>query len=286
METLSKRLAEQKGRHQGGSKWIGTAGTSPFGAYGFNPEGVRIGQEESRHRRAVKVWDRREFREPRRFGRARHAQHQGGVEAAAGAGSARAPRRSSICPAPSTRRREHGYLDLRMRPERNNAVRVLMLYDIGGSMDDHVRVVEELFSAARAEFSTSCISTSTTASTKASGRTIAAATSNGIGTDALLNTYGRDYKVIVVGDASMSAYELLQSGGSVEHWNAEPGKVWLERLLAPVAGRRVAEPRASRALGLHPVDRHGRGIFVRDRMFPLTLAGLDEAVRTLARRTH
>ena len=284
MATLRKRLAEQKGRHQGGSKWIGTAGTSPFGAYGFNPEGVRIGQEESRHRRAVKVWDRREFRDlddsvelgtrniKVALKRLRRWVREGAEEELDLPGTIHATA-------------EHGYLDVRTRPERKNAVRLLMLYDIGGSMDDHVRVVEELFSAVRAEvrhlvhfYFHNCLYESVWKDNRR--RHV-----ERIGTDALLNTYGRDYKVIVVGDASMSAYELLQSGGSVEHWNAEPGKVWLERLL-----RQWPD-----AVWLNPVRREHWGFtqsigivgsLFCDRMFPLTLAGLDEAVRTLARRTH
>ena len=176
LETLKQRLAEQKGRHQGGSKWIGTAGTSPFGAYGYNPEGVRIGQDESRHRRAAKVWDRREFRNfddtvelgtrnikvalkrLRRWVRAGAADELdlgGTIHATA----------------------EHGYLDVQTRPERRNAVKLLMFFDVGGSMDDHIRIVEELFSPARAEFRHMDISISTIASTKACGRTIAAGAS-------------------------------------------------------------------------------------------------------------
>jgi uncharacterized protein with von Willebrand factor type A (vWA) domain len=208
METLRKRLEEQKGRHQGGSKWIGTAGTSPFGAYGYNPEGVRIGQNESRHRRAVKVWDKREFRNLDDSVETRHPQHQGRAEALrqwARDGAAEELDLDGTIRATA----EHGYLDVQTRPERRNAVKVILFLDVGGSMDDHVKVVEELFSAARAEFKHleyyyfhNCLYEGVWRDNRRRW------TERQIPTHEVMNTYGSDYKCIFVGDASMSPYEI------------------------------------------------------------------------------
>jgi uncharacterized protein with von Willebrand factor type A (vWA) domain len=281
METLAKRLAEQKGRHQGGSKWIGTAGTSPFGAYGYNPEGVRIGQHESRHRRAVKVWDRREFRnfdDSVELGtrnikvalkRLRRWIRDGADEELDLPGTIHATA-------------EHGYLDVQTRPERRNAVKLLMFFDVGGSMDEHIRTVEELFSAARAEFRQleyfyfhNCLYEGVWKDNRRR--------SERLPTFDLLHKYGSDYKAIFVGDASMSPYEITMPGGSVEHWNAEPGALWLAR----------AREQWPNAVWLNPVpEKHWgythsigmlRGIFDA-RMYPLTLAGLEAATRELSRR--
>ena len=226
METLKKRLEEQKSRHQGGSKWIGTAGTSPFGAYGYNPEGVRIGQDESRHQRAVKVWDKREFRnldDQVEIGtrnikvalkRLRNWARDGAAEELDLDGTIRATA-------------EHGYLDVKTRPERRNAVKVLLFLDAGGSMDPHVKVVEELFSAARAEFKHleyyyfhNCLY-------EGLWRDNRRRWTAQVPTWEVLNTYGSDYKAIFVGDASMSPYELVLPGGASEHWNPEAGQTWL-----------------------------------------------------------
>ena len=223
METLKERLKEQQGRHQGGSKWIGTAGTSPFGAYGYNPEGVRIGQDESRHRRAVKVWDKREFRnldDSVELGtrnikvalkRLRQWARDGAHEELDLDGTIRATA-------------EHGYLDVQTRPERRNAVKVLLFLDVGGSMDPHIRVVEELFSAARAEFKHleyyyfhNCLYEGVW---RDNARRWRAQTP----TWDVLNTYGPDYKCVFVGDASMSPYEIAFAGGANEHWNPRPGR--------------------------------------------------------------
>ncbi|MEQ9248860.1 MAG: VWA domain-containing protein [Nitratireductor sp.] len=282
METLKERLAEQKGRHQGGSKWIGTAGTSPFGAYGYNPEGVRIGQHESRHRRAVKVWDRREFRnfdDAVELGtrnikvalkRLRRWVREGAEEEFDLPGTVQATA-------------EHGYLDVKTRPERRNAVKLLMFFDVGGSMDDHIRIVEELFSAARAEFRHmeyfyfhNCLYEGVW---KDNRRRYSEVTP----TFDVLHKFGPDYKVIFVGDASMSPYEIAYPGGSVEHWNEEAGHVWLNRVLQQWPN----------AAWLNPVpEKHWRythsiqmlqEIFS-GRMYPMTLAGLEAATRELSRR--
>jgi hypothetical protein len=280
METLRQRLAEQKGRHQGGSKWIGTAGTSPFGAYGYNPEGIRIGQDESRHRRAVKVWDKREFknlddqvelgtrnikvalRRLRRFAR----------EGAADELDLDDTIRSTA--------KNAGWLDLKMVPERHNSVKVLLCLDIGGSMDEHVRTCEELFSAARAEFKHLEHFYFHNCPYEALWRDAHRRRNDFVPTMQVLHTYDAGYKLIFVGDASMSPYELLQPGGSVEHWNEEPGQVWLQRMLNTYPKAVWLNPAPERWWG----GTQSIGIVRRlmeDRMFPLTLEGIDQAMRRL-----
>jgi len=282
METLKKRLEEQQGRHQGGSKWIGTAGTSPFGAHGYNPEGVRIGQHESRHRRAVKVWDKREFKnfdDSVELGtrnikvalkRLRRWVREGAAE-------------ELDLPGTINATAEHGYLDVQTRPERRNAVKLLMFFDVGGSMDDHIRVVEELFSAARAEFRHmeyfyfhNCLYEGVW---KDNRRRQAETMS----TFDVLHKYGHDYKVIFVGDASMSPYEIAYPGGSVEHWNEEAGQVWLSRVLAQWPNAVWLNPIQEKHWGYTHSIQMVRELFSQ-RMFPLTLAGLEAATRTLSRK--
>ena len=231
IETLKQRLAEQKGRHQGGNKWIGTAGTSPFGAYGYNPEGVRIGQDQSRHQRAVKVWDKREFRnldDQVELGtrnikvalrRLRKWARTGAAEELDLDGTIRATA-------------EHGWLDVQVRPERRNAVKVLLFLDIGGSMDPYVKVMEELFSAARAEFKHLVPFYFHNCLYEGVWRAVARGWNAQTSTAEVLRTYGADYKCIFVGDASMSPYEILHPGGANEHWNAESGQTWLQRACA------------------------------------------------------
>lgn len=281
METLKQRLEEQKGRHQGGSKWIGTAGTSPFGAYGYNPEGVRIGQDGSRNRRAVKVWDKREFKDLdgsvelgtrnikvalkrlRRFARTGAADEldlDGTIRETA----------------------KHGFLDVQMRPERRNAVKLLVFFDVGGSMDDHVRVCEELFSAVRTEFKTmewfyfhNCLYDFV-------WKNNARRHSEKIDTWSVLHKYPSDYKVIFVGDASMSPYEITYPGGSVEYWNEEPGTTWLSRVTAVYPKCVWLNPAPEAYWGFTPSIGMMRQL-MGGRMFPLTLEGLDGAARELAR---
>ncbi|MFC7331833.1 vWA domain-containing protein [Rhodocista pekingensis] len=280
METLAKRLAEQEGRHQGGSKWIGTAGTSPFGAHGYNPEGVRIGQQESRHRRAVKVWDRREFRNlddrvelgtrniKVALRRLRRFARQGAAE---------------VLDLPDTIRstaRNAGWLDLRMVPERHNAVKVLLFLDVGGSMDDHVRVCEELFSAARTEFKHleyfyfhNCVYEGVWKDNRR--RHV-----ERMSTWDVIHTYGSDYKLVFVGDAAMSPYEIVQPGGSVEHWNAEAGQVWLQRLLHTWRHAIWLNPTPEKYWGYTQSIAMIRQL-MDGRMYPLTLEGLDRGMREL-----
>ncbi len=281
METLRERLKDQQGRHQGGNKWIGTAGTSPFGAYGYNPEGVRIGQKDSRHQRAVKVWDKREFKnmdDTVELGtrnikvalkRLRRWAREGAAEELDLDGTIRATA-------------EHGYLDVKTRPERHNAVKVLLFLDVGGSMDPYIKVVEELFSAARTEFKHleyyyfhNCLY-------EGVWRDNRRRWDQQTPTHEVLRTYGPDYKCIFVGDASMSPYEIAYPGGANEHWNQEAGQVWLQR----------AREQWTSNLWINPVPEkyweytHSismiREIF-EDRMVPMTLAGLEQGMRELTR---
>src|SRR3954447_14724432 len=232
MELLKQRLAEQKGRHQGGSKWIGTGGTSPFGAHGYNPEGVRIGQDESRHRKAVKVWDKREFRDldgdieigtrnmKLALRRLRRFARQGAATELDLPDTIRATANNA------------GTLDLKMVPERHNTVKVLLFLDVGGSMDDYVKLTEELFSAARSEFKHLEYYYFHNFPCERVWKNNRRRHEEVIPTWQVLRTYGPDYKLIIVGDGAMSPYEITMPGGSVEHWNEEAGTVWLERLAA------------------------------------------------------
>jgi uncharacterized protein with von Willebrand factor type A (vWA) domain len=281
IETLKRRLKEQTGRHQGGSKWIGTAGTSPYGAYGYNPEGIRIGQDGNRNFRAVKVWDRRDFkdlddtvelgvrnmrialRRLRRFARM---------------GAAEELDLDTTIRETASR----GYLDVKLRPERRNAVKVLLFLDVGGSMDWHVEIAEELFSAARLEFKHfehfyfhNCLYERVW---KENRRRFDQATP----TLDIMRTYGSDYRAVFVGDASMSPYEILMPGGSVEHWNEEPGRVWMERLLGHFPKAVWLNPVAPKHWGY----THSIGLvreLLHERMFPLTIEGIDQAMRELVR---
>jgi len=282
METLKKRLEEQQGRHQGGSKWIGTGGTSPYGNSGYNPEGVRIGGE-SRNRRAIKVWDKREFRNLdnqvelgtrnikvalrrlRRFAREGAAEELDLDETISG-----------------TARR--GWLDIHMRPERHNAVKLLLFLDVGGSMDPHIKLCEELFSAATSEFKNLEFFYFHNCPYEAVWKDNSRRFSERTPTWDVLHKYGHDYKLVFVGDASMSPYEITHPGGSVEHYNEEAGTVWMERMTSTYPA----------AVWLNPVPEQYWGYtgsiqvmrqLMRERMYPLTLCGLDEAMRTLSRKT-
>jgi uncharacterized protein with von Willebrand factor type A (vWA) domain len=281
LEILRQRLAEQKGRHQGGNKWIGTAGTSPFGAYGYNPEGVRIGQEESRNRRAVKVWDQREFKDlddqvelgtrniKLALRRLRKFARTGAPEELDLDGTIKGTAHK-------------GYLDILMRPERHNAVKVLLFFDIGGSMDWHIKATEELFSAARAEFKHmahyyfhNCLYERVW---KENRRRWQETTP----TFEVLNTYPHDYKVIFVGDASMSPYEIVAQGGSVEHFNDEPGQAWIERVTRLYQSCVWLNPVPEGEWGYTQSIRMLQQL-MGGRMYPLTLEGLDKAMRELVR---
>ncbi|MCC5812560.1 MAG: VWA domain-containing protein [Ectothiorhodospiraceae bacterium] len=282
METLRKRLEEQQERHEGGNKWIGTGGTSPFGANGYNPEGVRIGQKESRHRRAVKVWDKREFRNldsSREIGtrnikvalrRLRQFARQGAADVLDLDDTIRSTARNA------------GHLDLKLVPERHNAVKVLLFFDVGGSMDDHIRVCEELFSAARMEFKHmeyfyfhNCLYETVWKDSRRRHQET-------IPTLDVLHTYGPDYKVIFVGAATMSPYEIVYPGASVEHWNEEAGAVWIERVRATWPKVIWLNPEPQQRWGYTHSIQIVRDL-VGDKMYPLTLEGLEEGMRFLSR---
>jgi uncharacterized protein with von Willebrand factor type A (vWA) domain len=282
METLRKRLEEQKARHQGGSKWIGTAGTSPFGAHGYNPEGVRIGQEKNRNFRAVKVWDKREFKNlddrielgTRNIKVALRRLRQFAREGAA--------EELDLDDTIKSTARNAGWLDLKLVPERHNATKVLLLLDIGGSMDGHVKMCQELFSAARAEFKHLEYFYFHNCPYESLWRDARRRHVEKTATMQTLHTYDASYKLIFVGDASMSPYEIFQPGGSVEHWNEEPGQAWMQRLLTTY----------HKAVWLNPVpENYWEGTqsipmireLMEGRMFPLTLQGLDSAMRRLTR---
>lgn len=283
MDELKKRLEEQKGRHEGGSKWIGSGGSSPFGNGGYHPEGIRIGGESAGNRTAIKVWEKREFRNLddslelgtrnikvalrrlRRFARSGAADEldlDGTIAATA---------------------RNAGWLDLLMRPERHNAVKVLLFLDIGGSMDDHIRLCEELFSAARSEFKHlehyyfhNCVYETV-------WRDSHRRHSERIPVPDLLHKYGQDYKLIIVGDATMSPYEILHPHGSIEHMNKEAGATWLRRLLDAWPSSVWLNPEPERLWPYRKSIELVRQI-MGDRMYPTTLTGIDDAIRSLSRK--
>ena len=281
METLKERLREQCRRHQGGSKWIGTAGTSPFGAYGYNPEGVRIGQDENRNHRAIKVWDKRELKnldDDVKLGtrnikvalrRLRRFAREGAPDELDLPGTIRSTA-------------HNGYLDIHMVPERRNLIKVLLFLDVGGSMDPHVRTVEELFSAARSEFKHleyfyfhNCLYEGVWKDNRRRHTEC-------IDTWDVLHTYPADYKVVFVGDASMSPYEITYPGGSVEHWNEEPGGLWMQRLLDVYAHAVWLNPVPAAAWhSMASIEMVGQ--IMGGHMYPLTLDGLDQAMRELSR---
>ena len=281
MATLKERLAEQQGRHQGGNKWIGTGGTSPFGNGGYNPEGVRIGGE-GRHGRAIKVWDQREFRNLdstkelgtrnikvalrrlRRFAREGAADEldiDGTID-----GTAR-----------------QGWLDVRMRPERRNAVKLLLFLDVGGSMDPWVKLCEELFSAATAEFRNMEFFYFHNCPYEGVWKDNRRRFQERTPTWDVLHKFGHDYKCVFVGDASMSPYEISHPGGSVEHRNEEAGAVWLHRLTTTYPASVWLNPIPQEQWGYTQSLRMVRDI-MGDRMYGLTLDGLDQAMRELTRK--
>ncbi len=283
MKTLRERLQEQRERHQGGNKWVGTAGTSPFGAYGYNPEGVRIGQEGSRHRRAVKVWDQRIYsnfddhlaldnrgfkvalRRLRKF-----ARESGTIEELDLDGTIHHTARNA------------GLLDVRMVPPRRNAVKVLLFFDSGGSMDDHIKTCEELFSAARGEFRHLEYFYFHNFIYESLWRDNHRRHHECTPLFEILRTYAADYKIIFVGDATMSPYEIVHPGGSVEHWNEEAGAIWMQRILARYPNAIWLNPEPKRRWPItHSIDIVRK--LMGGRMYPLTSAGIDEGVRELLR---
>jgi hypothetical protein len=282
MDRLRQLLEEQKSRHQGGSKWIGTAGTSPFGAFGYNPEGVRIGQHESRHRSAVKIWDRRDFRDldgdvelgTRNFRvalrRLRRFARQG------------APTELDIPDTIRATADKAGMLDLKLVPERHNTVKILLFLDIGGSMDEHVRICEELFSACRTEFKHLEHFYFHNFPYERVWKDNRRRHDRVTPTWDVLRTYGADYRLILVGDASMSPYEITTPGGSIEHWNEEPGRIWLDRLTSQFRRAAWLNPTPERSWPYAQSIAITRQL-MEGRMFPLTPDGIDAMARELSR---
>jgi len=282
METLKQRLEEQKGRHQGGSKWIGTGGTSPFGAYGYNPEGIRIGQHESRNRRAVKVWDQREFKnldDSVELGTRNIKVALRKLRKFARTG---APEELDMDDTIRSTAKNAGWLDLKMVPERHNAVKVLLFLDVGGSMDDHIRVCEQLFSATRTEFKHLEYFYFHNFLYERVWKDNRRRVTEKVSTWDVLHTYPHDYKVIFVGDATMSPYEITYPGGSVEHSNPEPGALWLERALNVYSQAIWLNPQPEAVWNYHESIAITREL-MGDRMFPLTLDGLERGMRLLSR---
>ncbi len=281
METLKKRLEEQQGRHQGGNKWIGTGGTSPYGHGGYNPEGVRIGGP-GRHGRAIKVWEKREFKDfddTRELGtrnikvalkRLRRFAREGAADELDIDGTIDGTARQ-------------GWLDVRMRPERHNAVKLLLFLDVGGSMDAHIKVAEELFSAARSEFKHlehyyfhNCVYEGVWKDNRLRH-------AERIPTHDVIHKFDKSHKLVIVGDAAMSPYEITHPGGSIEHWNEESGQVWLERLNDQYPSAAWLNPTPEAYWG-HSMSTRILKQLMRDRMYGLTLEGLDQAMRELSRK--
>ena len=281
IKAFKERLEKQKERHQGGNKMIGTGGTSPFGANGYNPEGFRIGQEKSRHNRAVKVWDKREFRDlddsitlgirniKVALRRLRKFARQGAAD------------ELDLPDTISSTARNAGYLDIKMVPERHNTVKVLLFFDIGGSMDPHIRVCEELFSATRTEFKHMENFYFHNFIYEVVWKNNVRRTTETTAMWDVINTYGADYKVIFVGDASMAPYEITHPGGSIEHWNEEAGAVWMQRI----------REKFTKVIWLNPLPEAywGEGgslgmtrQLVDDKMYPLTIEGLEAGMKYLS----
>ena len=283
MEEFKKRLQEQKGRHQGGSKWVGTGGTSPFGNSGYNPEGIRVGGESGGNRTAVKVWDQREYRnldDTIELGTRNIKVALRRLRRFARLG---APDELDLDGTIAATARNAGYLDLMMRPERHNAVKVLIFFDVGGSMDEHVKVCEELFSACRAEFKHleyfyfhNCVYDHV-------WRDSIRRHSERTPTLDVLHKYGPDYKLIFVGDATMSPYEILQPGGSIEYSNPEPGATWLRRLADAYPSLAWLNPEPERSWDYRQTIGIVRQL-IGERMFPLTLDGMTRAITHLSRK--
>ncbi|ALM90707.1 MULTISPECIES: vWA domain-containing protein [Alteromonas] len=282
MDTLKKRLEEQEKRHQGGNKWVGTGGTSPFGAYGDNPEGIRIGQKGNRRNSAVKVWDKREFknlsadvelgtrnikvalRKLRKFARTGASEE---LDVATTIGETA---------------KKGGMLDIHMSPERHNAVKVLMFFDVGGSMDPYVKTTQELFSAVQSEFKYleyfyfhNCVYEEVWKDNLRREK-------ERVSVHDIIHRYGKDYKVIFVGDATMGPYEITYPGGSVEHWNEEPGSAWLGRILNHFNKAVWLNPQAENYWPYYSSISIIKEI-VEDRMYGLTLEGLTQAIKELSR---
>ena len=282
MEILKKRLKEQKKRHEGGNKWIGTAGTSPFGAYGFNHEGIRIGQDKSRHRRAIKVWDKRDFKD---FDCDNELNNRGFKVALK---RLRNWARTGIKEELDIERTvkdsaKNGYLDIKTIKERENSIKILLFLDVGGSMDDHIQQIENLFSAAKNVFKNLNYFYFHNCLYEGVWKNNFRRWEERISTLEILRTYGKEYKCIFVGDASMSPYEIISPGGGNEHFNDEPGSVWLERAINQWPSNIWINPLPKKNWGYSHSTSLIKEIF-QNRMFPLSINGIEEGTRILTKR--
>ena len=282
IETLRKRLKEQKKRHQGGNKWIGTLGTSPFGAYGYNPEGIRMGQDESRHRKAVKVWDKRCFKNFDDTNQLDNRSFQVALK------KLRQWARTGLddefdIDETIKDTAKNGYLNIKTRKEKENSIKILLFLDVGGSMDDHIELVERLFSATKSVFKNiehfyfhNCLY-------EGIWKNNSRRWEERFSTSEVFRTFGKEYKCIFVGDASMSPYEILMPGGGNEHFNDEPGKVWLERAIDKWPSNLWINP--------IPMDQwdysHSISLIKEifsEKMVPLTIKGLEKGIKVLSKR--
>ena len=282
MEILKKRLTEQKKRHEGGNKWIGTAGTSPFGAYGFNHEGIRIGQDKSRHRRAIKVWDKRDFKD---FDCDNELNNRGFKVALK---RLRNWARTGIKEELDIERTvkdsaKNGYLDIKTIKERENSIKILLFLDVGGSMDDHIQQIENLFSAAKNVFKNLNYFYFHNCLYEGVWKNNFRRWEERISTLEILRTYGKEYKCIFVGDAAMSPYEIISPGGGNEHFNDEPGSVWLERAINQWPSNIWINPLPKKNWGYSHSTSLIKEIF-QNRMFPLSINGIEEGTRILTKR--
>lgn len=282
LETLKERLEEQKKRHQGGNKWIGTGGTSPFGSGGYNPEGIRIGNEGQRQGRAVKVWEKRlwaNFDDKKTLGirdirvavrRLRHFARTG------------TPDEFDLNGTVSATANNGGYLDIKMMPERKNRVKLLLFLDVGGSMDPYVQACEELFSASKSEFKDLEHFYFHNCPYEILWKNNPRSSENIIPTWDILRKYGSDYRVLFVGDASMSPYEVVYAGGSIEHWNEESGAVWLDRITSHFDSVAWLNPESKKIWNSSASNKMIREIF-EEQMYELNLSGIESAMKSLSR---
>ncbi|AZG73233.1 vWA domain-containing protein [Shewanella livingstonensis] len=281
MKTLKERLEQQKKRHAGGNKWVGTGGTSPFGAYGYNPEGIRVGQDKNRNNSAVKVWDKREFKnfdQDRELGTRNIKLALKKLRKFARTG---ASEKLDINTTISSTAKNGGMLDVHMEPERHNAVKVLMFFDIGGSMDDYIHTCEELFSAAHSEFKHLKFFYFHNCLYERVWQDNSRRFDRMIDLEEIIRTFSSDYKVIFVGDATMGPYEIIAKGGSVEHWNEKPGIEYMNRLLSHFNKVAWLNPQPENHWQIH----HSISIIqqlVSNKMYPLTVDGIGRAIKDLS----
>tara|TARA_B100002019_G_scaffold292039_1_gene313981 strand:+ start:894 stop:2063 length:1170 start_codon:yes stop_codon:yes gene_type:complete len=280
IKTFHERLKEQQKRHQGGSKWIGTGGTSPFGAYGYHPGGIRIGQDGNRNRSASKVWDKREFKDLDKSARLEQRGFQVALRKLRQFARTGAASELDLDETIAATSRKGGLLDLKWRAERHNAVKIILLLDVGGSMDDYIYQCEQLFTALKSEFKHLELFYFHNCVYEGVWRANSRRREEQIPTQQLIQTYGEDYKLLFVGDATMGPYEIAYPGGSVEHWNEEPGQAWLERLTRHFDKVAWLNPQPKQYWQYYMSVRMINDLMA-GRMYPLTIEGLEEAMEKL-----